>query len=660
MKKIKLFVLMTVFILSACGIHPSEQTDVTAGNEAADVKEYDSFFTYEIPDVFGNFSVDNDGTVYLYNYSYNEIGAVDNVTIKAYDMDGKCTEICKTERLPITFDCDNGIIYGADSDGIFSLDTKTSEEKELYPLDGFSSVKRIEICGNNAYIFGIHIDRMTFSGEYSDPFGIYSYNGEKLVKINLLTGDFTDSDVEYPIDFSVYNGEAVVYAADEDGYYFADFENKNKTRHNIELLNDFDLFEPDRYVFTSGSGINIGMLCAGTVRGEDGTSQVVEDCYATDKIDCVGDYTYFEISGTLSESPKLCRIKNTDYIKKNNKINLIASDYCFDAPFGCGYTINYEKISAESFALSVLSQDSDYDMCIVNSFESFSGGIRDKGSFYPLNDVPEVNEYLGKCFPYVKEAATDENGDIWMLPVRLDVPMIVYNESVCVDSGFDFSRKMTVEEFTDICEKAYETRYKSGYSVHPYVFTQNLFIQYMTGRTSFDTPEFRSFTEFAKKKINLSSYSSYPPYMPAVGTAWGYIYEEGRDSCCLFQFLNDCTQADWFMTFDSMKFATIPSINENDKPTATCCFVTVNPATENLESTLDYVASLAEYLSEQSDSYMLIENNPLANLYSDAQIGFNASHEIYYDSYLEYQSGKITLDEFVAEADRKLSAYLNE
>lgn len=71
------------------------------------------------------------------------------------------------------------------------------------------------------------------------------------------------------------------------------------------------------------------------------------------------------------------------YIKKNNKIRLISCENNFDAPFGCGYTIDYENLSADSFSLAVLSNDRNRDMCIANSYDSYSSNIRDKGSFFP-------------------------------------------------------------------------------------------------------------------------------------------------------------------------------------------------------------------------------------------------------------------------------------
>ena len=50
----------------------------------------------------------------------------------------------------------------------------------------------------------------------------------------------------------------------------------------------------------------------------------------------------------------------------------------------------------------------------------------------------------------------------------------------------------------------------------------------------------------------------------------------------------------------------------------------------------------------------------LYSLYENAQIGFNVSEEICFEPYVKYHSGQLTLDQMITEADRRLSAYLNE
>ncbi len=586
-------------------------------------------------------------------------------------MDGKRTEICKPESAPNGFDVRDSIIYGAYTDieaghKLCAFDTKTQETKDICKLENFIRIKRVDVWENTVYVLGVSADRTGINGEYSDEFGTYYYGGEKLVSVDISTGEIAESGVPFPIAYSLYNGSCTVYGADKDGYYFSDFENGNKRYHEIEQLYNFDFYEPDRYVFTSGYGINIGTLCAGTTNVDDGISQVLEGYFVMDGFRTVGGYTFFMASGKEQGDERVCRLKNASYIKKNNKIKFIASEYSFDAPFGCGYTIGYETMPADSFALSVLSQDSNYDMCVVNSYENFSSNIRDKGSFYPLTDIPNVTEYLDKCFPYVKEAATDENGDIWMLPVRIDIPVIVYNKEVCEGLGIDFSKKPTVEEYVEICRKSYNSEYRDGFATHTYMFTQNLLIQYMANHSEFDTPLFRSFAEFTEENINVSDYTRYPVYFPPVGSAWNYIYEEGAEKNCLFTYERSGSETVWLAALGCFEFAETPSIDMNDKTNATCAFITVNPASDNLEASLDYISSLAEYLSSQQNSFMLSDKSSytvpdsLYNLYADARIGFNISEEICYEAYVKYHGGEISLDEMIVECDRKMSAYLNE
>ncbi len=663
MKKIKILLLASLFALSSCSAETAQQTSLP--------DTYPDFFTYEINDFAANFNVDENGTLYLYTYTHTEEGWVDEYTLSSYDMNGQRTEICKLEKAPNGFDVYDGIIYGAYMDvkaghKLCAFDTKNGTIKDICTLDGFIQISRIDVWENTVYVLGVSTDRTGLSGEYTDEFGIYNYGGEKLVSVDISTGEITESSVPFPIAYSLYNGNCTVYGADNDGYYFSDFENNNKRYHEIEQLYNFDFYEPDRYVFSSGYGINIGTLCAGTTDVNDGISQVLEGYFVMNDFRTVGGYTFFKSYGEEAGDMQLHRIKNSAYIKKNNKIKFIASEYSFDAPFGCGYTIDYETMDADSFALSVLSQDSNYDMCVVNSFENFSSNIRDKGSFYPLNDIPNVAEYLEHCFPYVKEAATDENGDIWMLPVEVDIPVIVYNKKACVEMGIDFNQKPTVEEYVAICEKAYNSEYRDGFATHTYIFTQNLLIQYMANHTAFDTPLFRNFAEFSKEKINVSDYTKYPVYFPPVGNVWSYLYEDGGEKKCLFSYERSGNESVWYTNFDCFEFAETPSIVPSDKTNATCAFITVNPLSDNLEATLEYISSLTEYLSNQQNSFMLSDKatytvpDSLYNLYANAQIGFNVSEEICYDSYVKYHGGELTLDEMVTECDRKMSAYMNE
>ena len=102
---------------------------------------------------------------------------------------------------------------------------------DICNLDGFIQIKRIDVWENTAYVLGISAERTGVTAEYTDEYGIYNYGGEKMVSVDISTGEIAESSVDFPIAFSLYGGNCTVYGADKDGYYFSDFENNNKSYH---------------------------------------------------------------------------------------------------------------------------------------------------------------------------------------------------------------------------------------------------------------------------------------------------------------------------------------------------------------------------------------------------------------------------------------------
>jgi hypothetical protein len=62
--------------------------------------------------------------------------------------------------------------------------------------------------------------------------------------------------------------------------------------------------------------------------------------------------------------------------------------------------------------------------------------------------------YLDAVFPYLKEAATDKNGKIWMLPLDVNIAAIVYHELNCLDAGIDFTAN-TIDALIENVSKTY-------------------------------------------------------------------------------------------------------------------------------------------------------------------------------------------------------------
>lgn len=300
--------------------------------------------------------------------------------------------------------------------------------------------------------------------------------------------------------------------------------------------------------------------------------------------------------------------------------------------------IEQKKLSAEEFSLTVMSQDKNYDICMINSSQDYSANIKNKGSFYPLNDVSGAAEYLEKCFPYVKYAAYTESGEIWMLPVVLDAGVVYYYPENCSAAGVELSDGMAYSSFIEQCRTAYNSDYKDGFSTHCYQLAQQLLFDYMTKYDRFDTPVFRSFAQFAKDSMNISTF---PEYLPIANTAENnLIYGAGNGSdYFLFGFSRESRWQKNYASSDFMRAVSSPSVEPGGKTPVTCAFITVNPASDQLDSALDYLSSLAGYLSAQENSLMLADKSTytdgfmtdLYRIYENGELCFNISSEIAFD-----------------------------
>ena len=95
----------------------------------------------------------------------------------------------------------------------------------------------------------------------------------------------------------------------------------------------------------------------------------------------------------------------------------------------------------------------------------------------------------------------------------------------------------------------------------------------------------------------------------------------------------------------------------------------MNPSSDNLSATLEYITSLCGYLSSKTDDFMLdapemysdsVYISELFEIYRDSEIFFRIPDELLLDSVKQYMQGELSMDELIAESERKLSAYLNE
>ncbi|NLZ81749.1 MAG: extracellular solute-binding protein, partial [Clostridiales bacterium] len=68
---------------------------------------------------------------------------------------------------------------------------------------------------------------------------------------------------------------------------------------------------------------------------------------------------------------------------------------------------------------------------------------------YPVNDL----EWSSRINPQIKSVITDENGQMFVLPLDVDIAGIVYNVEVCEKSGVNVDEIKTWNDFLAACEK---------------------------------------------------------------------------------------------------------------------------------------------------------------------------------------------------------------
>ena len=183
---------------------------------------------------------------------------------------------------------------------------------------------------------------------------------------------------------------------------------------------------------------------------------------------------------------------------------MLCSSLTNGAPFGCGYDVITQMPDSDEMALKVLSQDMDFDICYLNSRNTIAENIRDKGSFYPLNEVAGIKEYLDECFPYLKEAAMDEKGNIWMIPVKIDAAVLTYNSKNTEKYGIDLKVKISMADFKAFIEQLSRDGKTDNFCFNSYTYIENYITEYLQRNCTFDTLEFRENAKFFKKRMNYS------------------------------------------------------------------------------------------------------------------------------------------------------------
>ena len=557
------------------------------------------------------------------------------------------------------------------------FDISSGSLSTVCELDKLDDIEKIGVNDGKLYWLGHNRNEAEYVEPVINKEGTtiyYTDSGKKMGCVDLESGENIFSEIEFPVSFSVSGEKVTVYAFDRaGGYYFADYANPSEKQYTNKLgtLNNFEYYGKSGEFAFVGSVNFSGVLPVSKADDNSGVIKVASGVYsirASELCASESGFVWLKTSDSVtSAEEQIKRYDLNDVVVTGDPIRIISCQYFEDMPFSAGSEIQLNRLSDEGFALTVLSLDKSYDAALISSEQVFSHEIKEKGTFYPLNDIDGVSEYLNSCFPYIKEAVTDSEGNIRMLPIRLDIPLIVYNEKNCAENGIILSEDL--ETFVQSVKQV--SSISEYYNCSNYWMYNTQLDGYLSSGKTFDTEEFRKLAVLLKEQCTGDIFRSNWELNSALITMqytdgdryYSSIYEKMLFSLLRYHFyelqlIND----------KNLRAAPLP-VPESGKNIALCTFLCINPYSDRLSETLAYIENAVRAMSEERNSCMLSDKNTYENtalaqdlysIYENGEIYFQIPTEIYAEDFDRYCNDEITLEAFIAEADRKLLTYLNE
>lgn len=655
-KTLTAFITAACLILSSCSV--PETTSESSVYDTIE-GEYPSYFEYHYEsDHPACFTVSGDGKVVI---ALKQDGKLASDLIE-YSMDGESKKIGEYSGLPdsMTFVGDDLYIVRVkwDSKGssegiqIFTLDRETGECGIKYDLDMKTTFASI-MSGNDRELYIKGDDPEKPSKEPG------TYTAEQKSIFRICEGKWEKLAIDAPTAvFALKNGGALI-AAREDmlrqyiiEYKDGEYSEKRYVENLTGEMNGLTDIDGEHIVFTASTNSMDYTLCASDINSLYNAELISGVILAGGGVYSAGGYCFYTPAGDVTKAMhdwKVVRIKFSDYYRYNEPINYICSEDCGTTPFGCGFVLNEMHPSDEEAALKILSMDKDYDICYLSTGDEISYNIKSNGSFYPLNNIDGISEYLDNCFPAIKEAFTDEKGNIWALPVHAKT---LFGFSNIGDTDYSL---MSFADFTDYISDLSEEETEKFY-IFTRDFIQEILAEYIVTHGSFDTPEFREAAEKLKCSDRLNCAENLGLFPKGVNAE--YIYSVQK--------------SDWMLTIANKEGRVfgLPRIGSSPSLMQDVTFMSLNPSSEHLQDAINYINEVVKYQSDNENTFIFREDTgkysestlikPLLALCEDSKLYFAYPDELYWDSFNSYLAGEISLDDFITEADRKLKTYLNE
>ncbi len=654
MKKGRYFyIFCMVVFLAACG-----QEKVEPGVPLQDVTT-----EYETKGVVRAVASLKDGTVFAVTVGLS------GYQFDCFDGEGKGIWSCPLEGYGnidsiITAEDGKTIYFVGQKDSIFMYlfafhtDTKQVDELCNFGVD-IARARKIVLLDDKMYIMG---QKKMRTGSFSNNADYDFSLGETLLCCSMEDGEYSDMEFEYPINIAESGKGTLLILAyfPDEGYCFMEYNPKDGSAKQKAKLDHYKF--DDFAVCNNGNSLIYDYLgnSRGLVLADFDNLELEVDLYMDSLIAVVSDSkVWYENSRVYledSSTQKLVGFPLDDVQKKNRTVRLIAtSELSFVAPYGCGYALERQEEDWDKIALKVLAQDQDYDLCMGSSSYARGLAMRDSDVLCPLNDVPGIDEYFDRCFPYVREAATTESGEIWMLPFSANLYTMLVHEERAAQQGLNLHNNMTFAEFVQFVQGLSEKE-RGMFYMYPKEIGDDVLRKYFGHYTSVQGEKFLEYMEGLRalyQKENLLN----PP---------GDVNQEIL--LCTIELVGRFPMSLSYMGRNGFSVYSIPKGEDLDKNSVTLYYLAVNKKSKYKEEALCYLADLIAYLMKQDELLIFKDYKTEAGsreeqthkLFENGEVFFAIDEDVYQKDYVEVLKSEQPLKEYAEEVERRLQLYLKE